>query len=81
MFAAFLAVLGFPAPLLEPSFDYDAVPFCQILAAMFSLFSEHDDVDKGDFFFDLLSLLPATIDPKSKRCDRGSRWTEPGFRS
>ena len=49
--AALLTVFGFPAALLEPSFNDRPVALAQILAAMFRLLAEHHDIDKTHFLF------------------------------
>jgi hypothetical protein len=62
MLTAFLAVFRFPPALLEPPINDDSAPLAKILPAMFRLLAEHDNVDKADFFFQLIPLLVPPTD-------------------
>ncbi len=68
--AAFLAVFGLPAPLLEAAIDDDPISFAQILPAMFSLLAKYNNVDEADFFLELLRLLKASAGRQTETGDR-----------
>ena len=64
--AALLTVFGFPSSLLQPSLDDCAVSLTEILPSMFRLLAEHHDIDKTNFFLQILALLEPSAHSKAK---------------
>jgi hypothetical protein len=60
--AALLAVVGFPATLLQSAVDDHAMALAQILPAILRLLAEHDHVDVTHLVLELLALLVPSID-------------------
>src|SRR4030095_13061426 len=77
--AALLPVLRLPAPLLQTSVYNDAVSLAEILAAMFRLLAEHDDVHEADFLFEVIPLLIPTAHRQPERRHRRSVRCVPQF--
>ena len=66
MLAALLAVFSFPSALLQPTFDDRPVAFAEILPAMFRLLAEYHDIDKADFFLQIITLFKPTAHRETK---------------
>lgn len=80
VFATFLAVFRLPSALLKAPIDDHAVPLAQVLATMFRLLAEHDDIDEADFFLEFITLLEATARRQAEARDRRPAGCIPQFR-
>src|SRR4029079_13173289 len=70
MLAPLLSVFRLPAPLLQSPIHDDAVSLAEILATMFGLLAEHDNVHETDFLFQVITLLVAPAHRQSERRHR-----------
>ena len=79
MLAAFLAVLGLPPSLLQPSVHDHTVSLAQILPTVLGLLAEHDNVHKTHFLFQIITLFVPPAHRQSQGGDRGSARCVPQF--